>query len=81
MVMVVAMSFLVAMLLVVIVVVMVMMVVMFFLLLFLAFDALNPSCGCGNLLEVEFVGIEQLVKIDVAIVACDDVGVRLQLAV
>ena len=85
MVMVVAMSFLVVnvvvmvMMLVVVIVVVMMMVVVFFL-LFLAFDALNPSCGCGNLLEVEFVGVEQLVKIDVAIVACDDVGVRLKLA-
>ena len=91
MVMVVAMSFLVVMLLVVMVmmlllvlIIVVMVVVMLlgrvFFLLFLAFDALNPSCGCSNLLEIEFVGVEQLVKIDVAIVACDDVGVRLKLA-
>ncbi len=40
---------------------------------------LNPSCRRGNLVEVEEMGVEDLVEVDVAIVAGHDESLRLYL--
>ncbi len=59
-----------------------MMVVMMMLLLFDLiegfFDFLNPGGGCDGLLEIEETGVEEFVKIHVAIVALYDFGFWLQ---
>lgn len=38
------------------------------------FDLMHPGCRCGHVLEVEKAGVEQLGKVDIAIVALYDTG-------
>lgn len=62
----------------------VMMVMMFMLIIVvlvfvvMLLDLLNPGGRCGNLVEVEHIGIQYLIELYVAIVAVDDLGLGLE---
>ena len=56
---------------VVIIIVLIVLVVMFLYLL-------NPGGRCGNLVEVEHIGIQYLIEFHVTIVAVDDLSLRLE---
>ena len=44
----------------------------------MAFNLTDPSGGGSHLVEVEHTGVQNLVEIDVAVVALDNLGLRLQ---
>ena len=48
-------------------------------LVIVVFHGFNPSCRRGNLVEVEEMGVENLVEVDVAVVAGHDECLRLYL--
>ena len=63
------------MMLMLIVVVIIIVVLVFVVMLL---DLLNPGGRCGNLVEVEHIGIQYLIELYVAIVAVDDLGLGLE---
>ena len=58
------------------IVVVIIIVVLVFVVMLL--DLLNPGGRCGNLVEVEHIGIQYLIEFYVAIVAVDDLGLGLE---
>ena len=58
------------------IVVVIIIVVLVFVVMLL--DLLNPGGRCGNLVEVEHIGIQYLIELYVAIVAVDDLGLGLE---
>lgn len=66
------------MMVVMVVVVMIVMVLFLFELVEGFVDFLNPGGGSGSLPEVEEMSVEELAEVDIAIVAFDDLGFRLE---
>ena len=61
--------------LIVVIIIIVIIVLVFVVMLF---NLLNPGGGCGNLVEVEHIGIQYLIEFHVTIVAVDNLGLGLE---
>ena len=71
------MVFMMLMVVIIVVVVMFMLIIIIIFFFVMLLYLLNPSGGCGNLFEVEHVGIQYLIKFYVTIIAVDNLSLGL----